>query len=375
MGWTFEQLQRNDLTLSGASDICFDGRDVWVANGTQCHVFSYWDENSEYEYLDQNYYFTRNVVDLHLVQSLDTGAVRKLATWNEKMYLLKDLTIDVWDVPTRAFVETITLPQGVQPVICAGSNKLWVVTLAVDDVTDQQSLLSYDLISEEWTSRFIAGRKQFLNRDIVDGLDGFIYVTSFNDHAIVQFSAATGTAISTFRINRHPYKLHVNQNKDVWVISDAGMDPLEGMVSKFNQTTEVSTNFAAAGGRMASFWDDEVQDQLWYIGGVVKLGRLDKTTNDFRFTQGDALGYTISLDDYGIEPASIEYGIVTPQLTYEKWNGSSFDTVTVRPYLFFIGGNKLHAARLTAMVRVNSIEVLGTAIIATKAQNYYGDLT
>ena len=378
MSWKFETIQTATPSSLGASSVLeFDGRDIWVSAGTSTYVYGYWDQNSDYEYLTYNYYFDDNIQSLYLYNTLATGSVLDMKYWNGKMYIMTTTnTIKVYDTSTKTLVDTLTTPETTQGKLALANNKVWVVGTALT-ASDQQNLYYYNILTSTWSSGIaITGRKQVTPvRDMIDGLNGYLYITSRNDHAVVKVDTTTGVMSGSHRINRHPYRLYATQNKDVYIASDAQTtsgDPdipiaVMGVVSKLEQTTYTSTNIAAASGQMIDLVVDIIGNFMWYIGTISGLGRTNLTNNDFRYTLGTSVGTKIE-GEY-----SPTRGIITPQFTYDKWNGSSFDTITVKPYLFFISGTTLYGVRLNSMIRENSYQVLGTAIIGTGDQAYFGE--
>lgn len=376
MSWTFEQLQQ--ASQSGITALVHDGRNVWASSGATIKVYSYIDN----EHLDETAEFERIVFDLTLVTTITHSAtVDAMAVWNGKVYVKNGLEVHAYSPTTFAQVGlTIILPDVMQSVIGVANNRLWFVTYDADATTDRQSLYYYNLLTSTWsTAILIPGKKQYITRSIVDGLDGYLYLTNMNEHAILKF-ATDGTYIAQYRINRHPYALYANQLKGVYIASDPQTDPLLGMVSVFDQSSNTSTNVAAAGGNVVYLCHEEYTNKIWYVGGSPKIAQLNRASGDFRYVQDPLAddyvpGAAISFDDF---PTAINTtfirGLLTPQLTFDVWSGSAFVSKTVKPYLFFSNSTTLYAARLSSMVRVNSMDVLGTAMVTTGAQNYYGDL-
>lgn len=374
--WLFEQYQT--AGQSGITTLAHDGRDVWAANATQIKVWSYLDE----EYLAQEYQLDNGLFAMKEVATIEHGsAVDKMECSNGVMYVLSGAEIKAYSTTTYTQIgSVITTPVAMQSEMCIANNKIWFVSLNSDQTSslagivasDCQQLYFYDLISQTWSSPvLIPGKKQYITRKLVDGLDGYIYITGMNDHAVVKFSTS-GAYVGTYRVNRHPYLLHANQNKDVFVVSDAQSDILKGMVSVFDQSTNTSSNFAAACGTI-EYMADVGDGRLVYVGGTPKLAILNKSDKKLKYVQDPASedfvpGAAIQL---AVTPLR---GLVTPSLTFDVWTGSAFASKTVKPYVFFSTSSTLYAARLSSLVRVNSMDVLGTAMIATGAQNYYGDI-
>lgn len=396
-GWKFERLLKSPaITGAGVGPLVFDGRDVWTAyiNG-DVSVFSYWDAASGSEYLGPEYYLDNtDPVEMKLVASFNVckngGEFFGMVKNGSSMYVWEVVGgstthISQWDIATKT-----NIPAGDHVVsrivdqvqIACANNKLWFTNFIPDPVTDQQYLFYLDLATNtESTPVVIPGKKQYVLRDLVDGLNNKLYVTSLNEHSVMRFSTIDGSYIDTIRVNRMPYRLHTNQRRSVYVVSDAQTTFGAGMVSvctQPNSGAETVTSFSCAGGELAHIWDtnftvdDDTTGHLWFTGKTAVLARLDKASKDIRFTAGTSPGCTIDLPI----TTTGEGSLVTPPLTMERWNGTSFEPYTVKSYLFFIGADsKIYAARLSAMIRVNMMDVLGTAMIATGPQNYYGDVT
>lgn len=429
MTWKFETIQSATPTVSGStyinknSILAHDGRDIWVSGfkstptDSKIFVYGYWDQNSQYEYLGWQYYFDENTSNpLYLYNTIDVGTkiVKDMVYWSGKMYvLLDDNTINIYDVTTKSLITTKTPPVTVQPRLIAANNKIWMVSIDVT-TTDQQVLHWYNILTNTWGSNNILGRKQDKTRDMVDGYDGYLYITSMNNHAIVKVDTTTGAMMTWYSINRHPYKLMATQDKDVYIASDSqwnppktkhtttttwnspyshpvggtgselGITPIAfmGMVSKMNQTTYDVTHASAACGTISDFSIDPTTGYMWSAykwkdenNPTYGLGRTNTTNNDFRYTHGSDNGSLYNGDHYTIEGPGINpmRSMLIPSFTYQKWNGSGFDNITVHSYLVNIQGTSIFAIRLNSMVRENWFSVLGTGMIGTGDQLYIGD--
>jgi hypothetical protein len=372
MSWTFEKLFKSSNTVAGTQAMAFDGKYVWVLSGTNAYVYSYWGEESNNEWLDQAYYFDRNTHSLSLVATINLGtSVYYITKWYNKMYISGGTSLFEVDILSRAVV-TLPSPPSTINSICAANGKVFACSAFVNSV-DQNVLYYFDIATQTWSSDIaIPGKKTTAARGMSDGLDGHLFITSQNDHSIQKFNTITGAFVASYRTNRGPYKLMTGEDKVVYVISDQVTNVQDGMITQFNQSTNVSTNFSGAGGYLYGI--GQTDNHIWTIGGTAKLSRILKSDQDYRYYGGTAPGFTITFDDYtSVIPTTTSRGLVTPQLTYERWNGASFDTITVKPYLFFSTADAVYAARLNSMIRVNSMDVLGTAMIASGQQDYYGE--
>ena len=375
MSWTFEQLQKSPNTLPSAPYcMAFDGKYVWVAASTNVYVYAYWGEDGHEEYLGQEYYFDRQQLPLTLVATVAVSGVYSMVAHNGVMYLNSGGNqLKACDILTRVVTTVPTAPDNItQGTIAVADNKLWIVGVGID-TSDRNVLYYYDLFTGLWSSAIPIPGKRGGTRYLSDGLDGNVIVTCGNEHSIAKFNASTGAYVGSYRVNRGPYRLHVNQDKVVYIVSALDTTSVQnGMISTFNQSTNTSTNLASAGGYLYGI--GETTNHIWTAGGIAKLARTLKSDQDYRYFNGTAPGYSIVLSDYSsVDPTSTSTCFVTPQFTYEKWNGVSFDTVTVKPYLFYGVATGVVAARLNSMIRVNSADVLGTAMISVDQQDYYGE--
>lgn len=385
MSWTFEQLQRVNAGIpssipagqfSASCRMVWTGSRAWVATGNTMKVFHHWGE----EYLNQNYYFDTHIHALPYTQfTLDDNETipvvqhttpQDMCVWYDKVFVLEGTKITFWDKETNAYVGKTTVPVTPFPRMCAANGKLWLTSQGVDS-NDRQTLHIYNIATDTWSTTAIPGKKQLEMRDLVDGLDGKVAVTCFNEHAIRLFNTTTNAFVSAHRVNRHPYRLAVNQNKDLFVMSS------DGMVSKLTQPGLVASNVCGTLETVDSMYDDE-QGSFWFTGLGTKLLRVNKTTQDAKTVSGPNPGSDINFSNFNhISTVSeaVSKGLVTPSFSYEKWNGTGFDTITVKPYMVFYSSSYTYAARLTAMCRVNSVQVLGTAMISIGPQDYYGTVT
>lgn len=407
MSWTFEQLQRYEqpayyTSLASIPSDGFDpscpfvwtGSRAWVVSRylkdkpypepddttARMLVFNHWSE----EYLDFNYYFDTLIHTLPYSSfKLEKAGLlpedppiklhdnpQDMCVWYDKVYVMEGTLVTIWDKETTAYIGEFNTPGTMFPRMCSANGKLWFTTQGVDG-NDRQGIYFYDIAAETWGYTAIPGKKQVEMRDLIDGLDGKIIVTAHNEHGIKRFDTVTGAYVDTHRINRHPYRLSVNQSKEVFVYSS------DGMVSKLTQPGLVASNVCGTTGTVDTGFDDG-QGYFWFLGLGASILRVDKTTYDAKTTSGPNAGSDLNFSNFAYIKSvseSCTKGLVTPSITYEVWNGTGFDTVTVKPYLYFHNSNSVNAARLSALCRVNSVQVLGTAMISIGPQDYYGTVT
>lgn len=314
--------------------------------------------------LDIAYYFDNQTLTLASTQVLAPSALtlKSAAKWVDKVYVLTSTNITVVDRTTFA-TSTITLPfstANIHSDLIAAGGKLWICDSSVDS-SDQNQLWFYNLTTSTWGSVALAGKKQSLARALIDGLDGKIYVTSENDHSIISYDYS-GSYLSIYKINRHPYKLQANQNKDVFVIAD--LSSTNNTISLFDQATNTAAAFSS-GMKITTIQDDFRTGFMWMAGGGATTMRV------IRSTQGAILAGANGIQ--GANPYN-DVIVLTNQVTYDYFNPSDSTTtsLTIRPYLFVRTATGVMAYRATALKGVNSSQVLATAMIATGAQGYYG---
>lgn len=419
-GWTFPQLMYHPgagINVPGFA-FAFDGMYVWAINKPTGNwwIFDYWNEDAEYGYLDSSFQKDRVVHPLFTVATgnfLKQGGYIHDATYDGGYIFTLEISSNVsyinkFDAASRTYVDTLTSPALTQGRLCVANGKCWVVSAGVDGA-DRQSLMFVPTTGGSWSSVPIPGKKQTRTRDIVNGLNGNVVLTCFNEHSICLFDSSTGSLIESIRVNRHPYKLHVNQRRSIYIASDPGQLGYSasggGMISRLTQPTvgpSVLSNFAGIGGTLTALYDDnfindDTSGYLWYVGGDATSGmaRLNKSTKDFKCVNaGIAIGARMTFDQFGEGISggqthqSVE--VVPPQQPGTWWITDGFMTpaftygsIDVKPHLFFTRNIPnvapgqsymyIYAARLSSLVRVNTVSVRGTAMISNDQQDYYGD--
>lgn len=322
--------------------------------------------------LDISYYFDNQTVALPGINIINTTAglvIPSMTRWYDSVWGLftwpsSTKNILKINISSRA-ITSIDLPAGltyaqINSNLCAADGKLVLVDKNVN-ANDQNTFWIYNIGTDTWTSGVLPGKKQSTPRHIVDGLDGRIYVTGQNDHSIIVISYG-GTASTMYKVNRHPYKLQVNQNKDLFVIAD--LSTTNNTISLFNQSSNTAATFCS-GLKSTTVLDDFRTGTMWLGGGgsdTVRLLRSDvgAITAGVVSTQGiSPIGDTMALTD---------------NFTYDYYNpvDNTTTALTVRPHLFITTATTVTAYRATALKGVNSSQILGTAMIATGAQGYYG---
>lgn len=412
--------------------------DVWVFSTNsrmiEVTVYNTWDSaNEDYEKLTYPYYFDKHygfqiakIYERHpsglpedeFAEPYDynhtIGAVLEpgspviyVTQWYDKLYVLRSNTILKWDIETRAYEGIVTVIPPVQigeyidcsgtcpdlesqvagSNLCAANGKLFLTSVNLTNA-EQQRVFMYDIAANTWVHNIIPGKHQTSERFIVDGLDGFVWVTSKNNHAVVKVSAETGLPTASVRIHRHPYAMHVNQSKEVYVAGDYNVR----LVSLLNQSTGASASFCTGASVINRFFDSG--GYMWFLqedDPVVAASTTPPTpVSRFARVRKSDLHATIDSDGYksgdgeivdipagaklDTNMGNIMSGVITKALSYERFENGGFVTYNVKPYVFIISKTgAIKAFRCSALVRPNKYITRGTAMIAVGAQAYYGD--
>lgn len=427
-----------------AITMLWGGRDVWAFSFNRdgflsFSSFGYWSAEAEYEKLTYNYFIDNNSHSLpkfigpriESFQPAITNPNQLSATmWYNKIYLLvgnKIIRFDIDGLRSEGVIATV--PETAQSNICAADGKLFVSGKELNS-DESQKLHIFNLATDTWSSTILPGRHQVTYRHIVNGLDGYVWITNMNNHGIIKVNIATGGVASSVRINRHPYRLSVNQSKELYVASDFGgkvkrkdfnpdvasttvstsmggqmtvsgssykvvetTDCTDGMVTLIDQVNDSQDNFAAArtNGEALLFnaatvdkdFYDDGQGHLWFVTDT-NMGRLTKTDKELKCSHQDVDSSATSEPDYNMIPdngtidvdlgGTVIASVVTPPLHFQRYVGTAFEDRTVRPYLFVITSTgAVKAFRLSALVRKNKYILRGTSLIAVGAQAYVGD--
>ena len=386
--WLFDKLFVSDEQTNTINDILFDGAHIAVSTGKKVVFFSYWTEDAEYEdrYNTPDFTPTGNlplpVFFTWDLSSVATNNLFYLAKEGNNLFVTDgseygvvyrlDLSTRLKGLTKTTADSTYTLPTSSNARFAAANDKLWFTDLATMDQIDpeRQKLYSYDIFTLTYNSDDIPTRKQFEPVQIVYGNSTYIWLTNYNNVSVMKYSVLAGAWASTVRTARSIKSIYANQNNQVFVGS------VNGLVQSINQSTDFVTQLLGTSIDGVSC-DGLVEDGtfVWAVSEDLSLARVNKTTYDARFTNGTA-GYKIGSSSVTYPFAGSARKItITEPITYQYWNGSSFDTRNVRRYVFVVTNNKIYGWRCQAMYRENSYQVRCTAMIATGSEKYYGDDT
>ena len=330
MAWDFENITQfsDDGNVTA---VVWDGFYVWVFHDSasvtligliDCILDAYHDPNIFFERVNP----PSALPTVSTITIVGISGIVDACYWDGHLYALTPAnTIVVVDnINLGSPTATISIPTTVLGKICAANNKLWMVGFDAD-ANDQQTLYVYDIIHGTWSSSVLPGSKQQSTaRDIIDGLDGRVYITSANDHCIHSYDHVSNTFIKTYPTNRYPYKIAVNQAKLVYVTGDAQTNILGGTVSTFDQSSEIVTPYCGAGGQHEILFDDEEKNQLWMLGRTAGLTRVTKSTKATKILNSGRLCWELVSGLTSSVPWTVGNSYSTGALVVSPYDGNIY---------------------------------------------------
>lgn len=374
-GWHFEKVW--SIAVTG-NKMAFDGRFVWVTCADGVRIFNYWGEDSLNEIAWENYdSLTINELGAKLTLFkfiAISGGCYWIVRGGNKMYVanaavfnnIRSIDISTWEVS-----DAISTPESMNSNLCWESDKLWMVGTHPTSATanpDQQKLHRYN---GTWDFTYIPQRKSTVCTKVA-GMDGNVYTTSYNNVGICKFNGSTGTYLSAIRVNAYPTHMFSTGERELFISSFGGMlssvDASGTVQNEMSTLGEVVTSIAALPGSQS----------FWFVNGNNRLAVMNRLDKSIMFSSPAPTGIEVA-DDWTLEldsftETSFEEVMVTPAFTYQKWNGTAFEDVTLSSYLFILSASKLHCVRLVhPFYRLNKYEINGQAAIVTGDKQYFGE--
>lgn len=270
-----------------------------------------------------------------------------------------------FNIDTQRFTQMITLPvrtgstlQVANSNLAAAGGKLWCVNTFYNDTTAQQ-LLRYTP-GTGWGSTTIPVRPQDARAYIADGMNGFVYVTNFNNVSVSKFSTA-GTFSSTIRVNAFPSRIFSDQHRRIWVVSFAGMLSLIDY-----DDDEVHNDYSVNDGVPASFMaDPNTSTKVWWADGL-KLVQHDLTDKS-QLESGTGSEDWV----YGGLGSSPDGLVITLPQTIP--DGTSEKTMLPYALIAYSGGIAAFRFDPYMMYRVSYSEVNGQGAVVGGTLEYFGE--
>ncbi len=452
MSLKFEKMWKV-ATTGTPIDMVSDGKFLYVLTSSGVDVYSWWGSRTDHEPTWDNYEmlnWAKDTDKLYKETSISASGFLWIFLGDNCIWLvsstatIKKLIIDPIEflkVPVGTWATDFTMSPlhgPVSPVVCNpcfADDKFWFLEKYFGG--DEQYIFYVDT-SKIVTSFPFQERHQTVRADIVNGYNGYIYITSWNKHSVLKYNYV-GQLVSNINVNANPYKLRVDEtNRRIYVASHAGMiswidsdtDVVthahstaqeygeapyqtitsDGVITDFALTNDgylwyitidERSNFPIDSGKWETFDPEAVSNA---VGITNSLGKIELSTNKHVFTKlfesgqvtkyASPTGVSEILESNGIalETATVSFPdkdyyiaplpdvkpdrvLVTQGFTYQHWNGTSIDTITVSPYLFVLGESSLMAARLVnELCRESSISVKGHTMISQTPYDYTGDI-
>lgn len=286
-----------------------------------------------------------------------------------------------------------------------------------------------------WASVEIPTRKQLARAMIASGNNGYVYVTNFNNVSIAKFNAQTFTFDKLIRTNAFPQQIAVSSNRDIFVASYGGMlTRVDGLTDEvFNAHSTIATATSLAPMSTDYVWftankSEHAGEEMKFDDATI-IGRVNRNDNSVRFSgkskkkidevppftgdkdafkdvsyvsensdsgssvgntssdnpngtpkPGDAIKssitYEVKAHDWNIKTLDIGFMrcLVTIPFQYKKFNGTTWDTIDVKPFLVMIGDGKIKIVKLyREFYKEDKIEIYGQGMISTGSEDYMGE--
>lgn len=383
MSWNFHRLQQYEL--ANVDYMCFSGSYMLCLAGNEVHVVDYWieptDSGYSYEYVEYDDLEIGESAnrDMYLqnIITLPSNAMF-LVKAHDHFYTVTSSLDKIYKFDLTGTVTTINLPLDVK----VGSNlyyardKLWFVQRAYEVLenqtpSDRQKLYWYDLNTLSFSSVEIPDKKQFSYRSIAYPFNDEIYVSNYQNTRVHRFNVDTGAYIGYTTVNNRSYKVFATTDRDLYVCSTGGM--ISHLDSSTHTVTHHSSSVNGSSSPISIDHIEEVDGEFWYVGNDTSLNVMNTTTKDLKLTSSGA--------DYGIETTKFDDGVFNALATtwtfdYQRWNGSSFDTITVPPYVFVTTDSFVYAIalrNLRTFYKQYYTQLKTVSMISTGAEDYTGD--
>lgn len=232
-------------------DMVSDGKFIYVLKQGHVNVYSWWGSRTDHEPTWDNYEmlnWAKDTDKLYLEAEIEAIGFSWIFLGDNCIWLvsstatIKKLIIDPIEflkVPTGTWATDFTMSPLHGPVSavvcnpCFADNKFWFLEKYFGG--DEQYIFYVDT-SKIVTSFPFQERHQEVRADIVNGYNGYIYITSWNKHSVLKYNYV-GQLVSNINVNANPYKLRVDEtNRRIYVASHAGM------ISYIDSDTDVVTH-------------------------------------------------------------------------------------------------------------------------------------
>ena len=290
-------------------------------------------------------------------------------------------------------------------------------TLRYSSSASTQYLDITDLISNTLVSISFPSQPQMVRSDMLY-YNNIVYMTCWNNMSVLKFNITSNTFVGSIRVNANPYKIKLEPiTNKIYVASYGGMiswiDPITDVVTHAHSTVQTYDNSVTTDGIVTDFALTG-NNKLWYCAidelavnnppstglygdfepvvgdnlGVVtnytsnairssnSLGVIDMLTNNHHFVP--MFTSQVDKDYYITTPGATDFLydklLITPETNYQYWNGTTFETRIVSPYLFILANTTLYCCRLiNELCTANSVSIYSHCMISSGTFDYIGD--
>lgn len=376
--------------------VTFDGTHVWVTGSDRVYVYKFWGEETGGDpAFDSGDYLDDVLPRLKLVDIVRIPAGSYwVAFGGGHVYVSNGpnfQTITKINVETRVIVGTVSCPATMTSNLVFENGCLWMVEEW--PATRLQKLYRFNVSTALFTSTDIPERRQTSRAFIAAPLNGSIYVSNFNNVSVCKFNSSTGAYQATIRTNAFPTSMCTNQDRELFVSSYNGMvttiNTSDDTMSNGHSSIENTKALAAPVGQNR-FYAVNSTDRFVVVNRSTKStyfsdppidtngdGQVDEIPDDWKFSLDQFANYQETHPDENGAPllTGLNQLYITTEFTYQTWNGSSFDTHTVKPYMFIVGVQNIMCFKLDhSICQTVYLGVDGQAMISSGDDDYMGEI-
>lgn len=209
----------------------------------------------------------------------------------------------------------------------AANGKLWMVGRAWGE-DQQRQVYSLDPITGATTSTNTNARPGYSRSMVANGLNGYVYVTNYNDWGVCKFNADDGSFVANIRVNGYPQGIWVGPDRKIWVTSFAGMLSLIDW-----DDDQVHNDYSSESIAAQAQTDPTNGGYVWFVNSSNKLVHYDLNTKK-QYENGTTADYMF----YNDKLTTPENFLAIPSFTYQD---SALATKTVKAQLLVLTTNTL----------------------------------
>ena len=397
--------QVQSLDLPSPMKMAYDGKYIWVSCSNSVKIVEWFADNTTDSGTQGN--------GLNVAYTIDTSTYCTNPTWimrgNKSMWIAGNGiifdTIHSIQISNRTYgasyktpVGSLNAPIKMNSKMALANGKIWMVENYDESAkSGVQKLWLFDSGNFQWRSITLGIKPQKARCYLTSCWDGYIYLSSYNNLAILRIDPVNETVISVTKGNAFPGPIIGTPDHKVAVCSYGGM------VSTFDSSDTFTNSLSSDTEAVGIAWQDSAT--YWTIDGSGDLFRI-KTDNSI-------IGTKYSNQDYGIlltadapvfDTDVTEYTtgcydsnwnllngysisgqfddiLCTNEFNYNRWNGSSVVSVNMKPRVCLLNPTSLIVINTDEIkfcfgappVQRSSVAIAGKAMISYGPNNYLGE--